>query len=384
MHAGIDTDAEAAAARFAERAARDGLADVAYAGFDSPYGEIHIAVTDRGLVSLALPNVGEESSSRPSPPRSRRACSSCPRGSRRPARARRVLRRHPARVRPRARLAADPLRLLPLGAARDEEAAVRRHQHLRRDRRAGGQPPRRPRRRYRSGHQPDPAGDPVPPDPAVRGVVGQYGGGPAMKQSLLLPRARCQVDRVGSQCTLPTMHQPGNQVNDPLTKRQREVLERLEQGSAPSRSQRLGVTATRSTSTSSASGGRGRSPSPTRRAASRRVGRGRQRRARPTCAARERASRLRELAAPGPIRRRDYAEAIGGDRRGDAPGSRMSSAASTRSASPSSQPISSSRPRRLSVLPTDTGDQVGILRRPTSKERSHRMVVGSSSSASCC
>jgi transposase len=26
------------------------------------------------------------------------------------------------------------------------------------------------------------------------------------------------------------MHQPGNQVNDPLTKRQREVLERLEQG----------------------------------------------------------------------------------------------------------------------------------------------------------
>jgi methylated-DNA-[protein]-cysteine S-methyltransferase len=57
---GIGTEAEGAAVRFAERASRDGLADVAYAAFDSPYGEIHIAVTDRGLVSLALPSVGEE------------------------------------------------------------------------------------------------------------------------------------------------------------------------------------------------------------------------------------------------------------------------------------------------------------------------------------
>jgi methylated-DNA-[protein]-cysteine S-methyltransferase len=57
---GIGAEAERAAARFAERAERDGLADVAYAAFESPYGEIHIAVTDRGLVSLALPNVGEE------------------------------------------------------------------------------------------------------------------------------------------------------------------------------------------------------------------------------------------------------------------------------------------------------------------------------------
>jgi methylated-DNA-[protein]-cysteine S-methyltransferase len=60
FHAGIDVEAERAAARFAARAARDGLADVAYAAFDSPYGEIHIAVTDRGLVSLALPNVPED------------------------------------------------------------------------------------------------------------------------------------------------------------------------------------------------------------------------------------------------------------------------------------------------------------------------------------
>ena len=60
FHGGIDADAAAAAARFADRAARDGLADIAYAAFDSPYGEIHIAATDRGLVSLALPNVAED------------------------------------------------------------------------------------------------------------------------------------------------------------------------------------------------------------------------------------------------------------------------------------------------------------------------------------
>jgi len=60
LREGIAAEAEAAAARFAERAARDGLADVAFAGFDSPYGPIHVAVTERGLVSLGLPNVGEE------------------------------------------------------------------------------------------------------------------------------------------------------------------------------------------------------------------------------------------------------------------------------------------------------------------------------------
>jgi methylated-DNA-[protein]-cysteine S-methyltransferase len=60
FRADIGAEAEAAAARFAERASRDGLADVAYAGFDSPYGEIHVAATERGLVSLALPTVGED------------------------------------------------------------------------------------------------------------------------------------------------------------------------------------------------------------------------------------------------------------------------------------------------------------------------------------
>jgi methylated-DNA-[protein]-cysteine S-methyltransferase len=60
FRAGIGEEAERAALRFAERAGREGLAEVAYAAFDSPYGEIHIAVTNRGLVSLALPNVPED------------------------------------------------------------------------------------------------------------------------------------------------------------------------------------------------------------------------------------------------------------------------------------------------------------------------------------
>jgi methylated-DNA-[protein]-cysteine S-methyltransferase len=60
LRAGIAGEAAAAAARFAERAERDGLADVAYAGFDSPYGRIHVAVTERGLVSLALPSIPED------------------------------------------------------------------------------------------------------------------------------------------------------------------------------------------------------------------------------------------------------------------------------------------------------------------------------------
>jgi len=47
--------AEAAARRFAERAAADGLVEVAYATTDSPFGPIILASTDRGLVRLNLP-----------------------------------------------------------------------------------------------------------------------------------------------------------------------------------------------------------------------------------------------------------------------------------------------------------------------------------------
>ena len=37
------------------RAERDGLIDVAYAGVDSPFGELLVARTDRGVVRVALP-----------------------------------------------------------------------------------------------------------------------------------------------------------------------------------------------------------------------------------------------------------------------------------------------------------------------------------------
>ena len=47
--------AEDAARRFAERAAADGLVDVAYATTDSPFGPITLAATERGLVRLNLP-----------------------------------------------------------------------------------------------------------------------------------------------------------------------------------------------------------------------------------------------------------------------------------------------------------------------------------------
>ncbi|MGH2954010.1 MAG: methylated-DNA--[protein]-cysteine S-methyltransferase [Solirubrobacterales bacterium] len=45
-----------AALRLGERADREGLADVAYATFDSPLGTGVVAATGRGLVRVALPN----------------------------------------------------------------------------------------------------------------------------------------------------------------------------------------------------------------------------------------------------------------------------------------------------------------------------------------
>lgn len=60
LRASVADHAATAATRFVERAEKEGIVDVAYTGFDSPYGPIHIAVTDRGLVSLALPSVGED------------------------------------------------------------------------------------------------------------------------------------------------------------------------------------------------------------------------------------------------------------------------------------------------------------------------------------
>jgi methylated-DNA-[protein]-cysteine S-methyltransferase len=58
--------------RFRERAASEGLLDVAYATVDSPLGTLTVAATPRGLVALGLPNrapddVAEELASRISP-----------------------------------------------------------------------------------------------------------------------------------------------------------------------------------------------------------------------------------------------------------------------------------------------------------------------------
>jgi len=41
--------------RLTDRAAADGLLDVAYATFDSPYGRLLVATTPRGLVKVGLP-----------------------------------------------------------------------------------------------------------------------------------------------------------------------------------------------------------------------------------------------------------------------------------------------------------------------------------------
>jgi methylated-DNA-[protein]-cysteine S-methyltransferase len=53
-----DAESEAVrlAERFAERADREGLADVAYATLDTPLGVAVVAATERGLVRLGLPN----------------------------------------------------------------------------------------------------------------------------------------------------------------------------------------------------------------------------------------------------------------------------------------------------------------------------------------
>ena len=61
LASGSDPLATELAARFAERAADEGLLDVAYATTDSPFGRILLASTPRGLVSLGLPNQDEES-----------------------------------------------------------------------------------------------------------------------------------------------------------------------------------------------------------------------------------------------------------------------------------------------------------------------------------
>jgi methylated-DNA-[protein]-cysteine S-methyltransferase len=50
-----DADLDRAVQGLLARAERDGLIDVAYAEVDSPYGELLVASTERGVVRLALP-----------------------------------------------------------------------------------------------------------------------------------------------------------------------------------------------------------------------------------------------------------------------------------------------------------------------------------------
>jgi methylated-DNA-[protein]-cysteine S-methyltransferase len=60
LGAGVATEARAAAARFAERALREGLVDVAYASFESPLGTGRVAATERGVVAVSLPSLDQE------------------------------------------------------------------------------------------------------------------------------------------------------------------------------------------------------------------------------------------------------------------------------------------------------------------------------------
>ena len=55
--AGLDDAAAEAARRFAERAASEGAAAIAYSTIDTPVGVASVAATPRGLISVGLPNV---------------------------------------------------------------------------------------------------------------------------------------------------------------------------------------------------------------------------------------------------------------------------------------------------------------------------------------
>ena len=61
LGAGIAEESVHAAERLRERADREGLADVAYASYDSPLGTGYVAATTRGVVSVGLPNLSLES-----------------------------------------------------------------------------------------------------------------------------------------------------------------------------------------------------------------------------------------------------------------------------------------------------------------------------------
>jgi methylated-DNA-[protein]-cysteine S-methyltransferase len=55
-NAGGAVDFERASREFSARAEGEGLVEVAYASVDSPFGEMLVAATERGIVKLALPS----------------------------------------------------------------------------------------------------------------------------------------------------------------------------------------------------------------------------------------------------------------------------------------------------------------------------------------
>ena len=57
---GVDHDAAAAADRFKQRVERESLAEVAYATYDSPFGTGHVATTQKGIVAIRLPGYSED------------------------------------------------------------------------------------------------------------------------------------------------------------------------------------------------------------------------------------------------------------------------------------------------------------------------------------
>ena len=232
---GTDELAAAAAARLIERAEAEGLVDVAYATFDSPLGTGHIAATERGIVSVGLPNLAADRFLAAARERRLAAGARAAAPPRRGApRARRVLRGPAARVRARARLGVGALAVSEPRPARDGARPLRGHLDLRRGRGAGRQPAGLPRRGHGARPEPDPDRRPVPPRPAVRRPARRLrrrAGDEGVSAFGSRERSSRQLDTnwQPNLCCQPCQSTP-TPPHATLTKRQQEVLDRLEQG----------------------------------------------------------------------------------------------------------------------------------------------------------
>ena len=186
-----DTDLDRAVQGLLARAERDGLIDVAYATVDSPFGELLVARTDRGVVRLALPTHRGSQRSRDEVLEELATVVS-PRVLESPKRLdeeRRELEDYfegaPAGVRRPRRLEPDLARIPQPSAPRRRPDPVREDQDLRRGREVGRQPARLPRGGDACGHNPVPLIVPCHRVVQSGGGIGNYGGGPEMKRGLL-------------------------------------------------------------------------------------------------------------------------------------------------------------------------------------------------------